>query len=166
MKSIGIFYGSETGTTADVALRIAAKLGVDSADVHNVANLSPTALGNYDVLLLGTSTWGAGEIESDWYDFIAGARVLDLKGKKMAFFGCGDESMSDTFCDGVGELYDDMTDTGAEYIGRFNAEGYDFSSSKAQRDGEFVGLVLDEVNHPEYTDQRIKDWTDKIKTEI
>lgn len=166
MKSIGIFYGSETGTTADVALRIAAKLGVDSADVHNVANLSPTALGNYDVLLLGTSTWGAGEIESDWYDFIAGARVLDLKGKKMAFFGCGDESMSDTFCDGVGELYDDMADTGAEYIGRFNAEGYDFSSSKAQRDGEFVGLVLDEVNHPEYTDQRIKDWTDKIKTEI
>lgn len=166
MKTIGIFYGSETGTTADVALRIAAKLGVDSADVHNVAKVSPTKLGDYDVLLLGSSTWGAGELASDWYDFVAGAKALALNGKKMAFFGCGDESMSDTFCNAVGELYDEMAETGAEYIGRFNADGYDFSESKAQRDGDFVGLVLDEVNHPDYTDKRIKDWTDKIKSEI
>ncbi len=166
MKTIGIFYGSETGTTADVAARIAKELGVADADLHDVAKASPATVGNYDVVLLGSSTWGAGDLESDWYDFLAGAQVLDLKGKKLAVFGCGDESMTDTFCDAVGELYDAMAGTQAELIGRFNADGYDFTSSKAERDGSFVGLVLDEVNHPDLTDARIKAWTDEIRRQI
>lgn len=166
MKKIGIFYGSETGTTADVAKRIAKELGMTDADIHDVAKSSPIALGDYDVLLLGSSTWGAGDLANDWYDFIAGAQALDLGGRKIAVFGCGDESMSDTFCDAVGEIYDTMKETGADMIGRFNGEGYDYSSSKAERDGEFVGLVLDEVNHSDLSDARIKAWTEKIKSEI
>ncbi len=35
---IGIFYGSTTGVTEAVAERIAKKLGVASADVHNVGS--------------------------------------------------------------------------------------------------------------------------------
>lgn len=166
MKKIGVFYGSETGTTAEVARRIAKALEVADADIHDVAKLSPTALGDYDVLVLGSSTWGAGELANAWYDFIAGAQTLALEGKKIAVFGCGDESMSDTFCDAVGEIYDEMKGTGAEMIGSFNGDGYDYSSSKAERDGVFVGLVLDEVNHPDMSDARIKAWTDQIKREI
>lgn len=165
MKRIGIFYGSETGTTADAAQKIAGELGIDKADIHNVAKTSPTATGDYDVLLFGSSTWGDGELQSDWYDFLAGAKALDLKGKKMAFFGCGDESMSSTFCDAVGELYDAMKDTEAEYIGRFDTGDYDFESSAAVRDGEAVGLLLDEVNHADTADARIKAWCEKIKQE-
>ena len=41
MRKIGIFYGSATGTTADVAKRIAALLGVDDSDVHDVADTAP-----------------------------------------------------------------------------------------------------------------------------
>ena len=129
MKTIGIFYGSETGTTADVARRIAKELGVSDADIHDVAKSSPVKLGDYDVLLLGSSTWGAGDMAQDWYDFIAGAQALDLAGKQIAVFGCGDESMSDTFCDAVGEIYDKMKETGAEMIGHFNGDGYDYTSS-------------------------------------
>ena len=166
MKTIGIFYGSETGTTADVARRIAKELGVSDADIHDVAKTSPVKLGDYDVLLLGSSTWGAGDMAQDWYDFIAGAQALDLAGKQIAVFGCGDESMSDTFCDAVGEIYDKMKETGAEMIGHFNGDGYEYSSSKAERDGEFVGLVLDEVNHSDLTDGRIKAWADVVRSSI
>ena len=166
MKKIGIFYGSETGTTADVAKRIAKELGVADVDIHNVAKSAPVALGDYDVLLLGSSTWGAGDLANDWYDFLAGAQALDLNGKKIAVFGCGDDSMSDTFCNAVGEIYDKMKETGAEMIGHFNGEGYDYSSSNAERDGEFVGLVLDEVNHADLSDRRIKAWTEEIKQQI
>ena len=126
MKKTGIFYGSSTGTTADVARRIAKALDVADSDVYDVAKTAPVALGDYDLIIIGSSTWGAGELETAWYDFLAGARVLDLQGRKIAVFGCGDESMSDTFCDAVGELYDAMQDTGAEFIGRFNADGYEF----------------------------------------
>ena len=166
MKKTGIFYGSSTGTTADVARRIAKALDVADSDVYDVAKAAPVALGDYDLIIIGSSTWGAGELETAWYDFLAGARVLDLQGRKIAVFGCGDESMSDTFCDAVGELYDAMQDTGAEFIGRFNADGYEFASSRAVRDGSTVGLVLDCVNHPELSDSRIKAWTDLLRREV
>ena len=42
MKKIGIFYGSSTGVTAEVAEEIAKRLGVAEADVHNVAKSSPS----------------------------------------------------------------------------------------------------------------------------
>lgn len=166
MKSTGIFYGSETGTTKDVAYRIAAALGIEEKDIHDVAKTAPSELGRYDVLILGSSTWGAGEVETDWFGFLDGAAALDLKGHLIAIFGCGDESMSDTFCNAVGDIYDALQATGAEFIGQFNADGYTFTHSGAERDGRFVGLVLDEVNHPELTDRRIGEWTGSLKTHL
>ena len=41
LMKIGIFYGSTTGTTAEVAGKIAKVMGVESADVHNVADAAP-----------------------------------------------------------------------------------------------------------------------------
>lgn len=166
MKTIGIFYGSETGTTKEVAHRLAEALGVAEMDVHDVAATAPSVLGDYDVLVLGSSTWGAGEVETDWFGFLDGASALDLSGHKIAIFGCGDESMSDTFCNAVGEIYDALKPTGAEFIGQYNADGYEFTHSDAERDGHFIGLVLDEVNHPEMTGRRIADWTSELKKQF
>lgn len=159
----GIFYGSSTGYTADVANRIARALGVDLADVHDVANTAPTAVGDYDILVMGASTWGSGDLQSEFIDFLDGVSALDLTGKMAAVFGCGDETMSDTFCAGVGEIYRKMADTGATMIAPFNADGYSFNHSPAIIDGVCVGLVIDEVNHPDLTDGKIKDWTLEIK---
>ena len=41
MKTIGIFYGSSTGTTEGIAKRIAEKLGVEDKDIHDVSTLLP-----------------------------------------------------------------------------------------------------------------------------
>lgn len=163
MKKFGIFYGSMTGTTARVAQEIAKGLGADPEDVHNVADTAPHVLGDYETVVLGTSTWGDGEVESDWYDFLDGAQGLSLKGHKMAFFGCGDESMTETFCNGVGYLYNRMRDTGAELIGQYPATAYEFNHSDAIVDGSPVGLLLDDVNKPALTDERITAWTHGLR---
>ncbi len=42
----GIFYGSATGTTADVARRIARLMNVGDSDVHDVAGTRPDLVGN------------------------------------------------------------------------------------------------------------------------
>lgn len=164
MKKTGIFYGSATGTTEKIARRIGHLLGVDSADIYDVASVSPSTVGDYDLLILGTSTWGSGDPEDDWYDFLDGLEVLDLKGKKIALFGCGDETMSETFCSGVGELHDRLVKTGAEFIAPYDTIGYTFDSSSAKPDGalEAYGLLLDEVNHPELTETRLRGWTDLV----
>ncbi len=166
MKKIGVFYGSNTGMTAEVAEEIAALLGVAKEDVHNVSKSAPSEVAPYDVLLLGTSTWGNGELQDDWYDFIDGLEALDLKGKKIALFGCGDETMRDTFCGAIGELYNRLQKTGASFIGAFDANVYDFDNSPAFIDGVYVGLCLDQVNKEELTAPRIKEWVAKIKTEF
>ncbi|MDE6048122.1 MAG: flavodoxin [Paramuribaculum sp.] len=166
MKKIGIFYGSSTGATKSVAEKIAKTLGMDIEDVHDITGTSPSKVADYDVILLGTSTWGSGELQDDWYDFIAGLEELYLKGKSIALFGCGDENMSDTFCNAVGILYDRLQKTEAKFIGEFNTDGYEFSESEAVKDGKAVGLLIDDTNHSDLTDKRVGEWCAKIKEEI
>lgn len=166
MKKIGIFFGSSTGYTADVASKLAKALGVESKDVYDVANAAPSALGDYDVILLGSSTWGSGELQDNFADFINGIEELYLPGKAIAIFGCGDETMSTTFGAALGEIYKRMQKTGANFIAPFNTDGYSYEESPAVVDGKCVGLLIDDINHSDLTDSKIKAWTDEIKESI
>ena len=47
MNKIGVFYGSTTGTTEDLARRIAEKLDVPSADVFDVSKLTEALVNEY-----------------------------------------------------------------------------------------------------------------------
>ena len=102
MKSTIVIYGSSTGTCEAIAEKIAGKLG---AEAINVADMSVDTINSHDNLILGTSTWGAGELQDDWYDGLNMLRNSDLNGKTIALFGCGDcASYGDTFVGGIGEL--------------------------------------------------------------
>ena len=130
MKKTAIFYGSSTGTTEAVANLIASKLGIAPADVHDAGKLTADLAGSYDVLILGTSTWGYGELQDDWNDAVETLKKMDLSGKTVALFGCGDsESYSDTFCDGMGILYEDLKDSQCKFIGFVPDTDYTYNSS-------------------------------------
>lgn len=166
MEKIGIFYGSTTGTTEDIASRIGKVLGVSAGDIHDVGNADVNTIDNYDCLLLGSSTWGSGELQDDWYDFIEKLKKKDLTGKKIGFFGCGDsDSYPNTFCDALRVLYDDLQSSGCIFIGSYKPENYSVTDSLINKDGEFVGLAIDEVNESDKTDTRIQSWAELIKAE-
>lgn len=166
MKKIGIFYGSTIGTTKDVAKKIGEQLGVKPEDIHDVASAAPSMVGDYDVIIIGASTWGDGDLQDDMATFLDGMQAMDLREKEVAIFGCGDESMAQTFCNSVGEIYHRLHDAHPIFIAPFNNKGYDYSHSESDVKGMIVGLCIDEVNHPEETDARIKAWCDEIKEEI
>ena len=167
MNKIGVFYGSTTGTTEDLARRIAEKLDVPSAHIYDVSKLTEALVGEYDVLVLGSSTWGAGELQDDWYDGIKILKKCDLSHKCVALFGCGDsDSYCDTFCDGIGILYEELKDTNCKFCGAIDTTGYTFDSSIAVVNGKFIGLPIDEVNEDSQTDQRIDQWVEGLKKEI
>lgn len=84
--------------------------------------------------------------------------MMDMRGKRIALVGVGDETMTDSFCSGVGKLYQRLNHTGAYFIGTYPADVYNFKHSDAIVDGKPVGLLLDEVNHPDLTDGRIDGW--------
>lgn len=167
MKKIGIIYGSSTGTCEGIAQAIAGKLGIASSDVIDVAKLTSDRAKEYETLLLGTSTWGDGELQDDWYDGIKILKAADLSGKTIALFGCGDcESYSDTFCDGIGIIFEDLKDSGCTFIGQVPADGYSYSSSISVVNGKFVGLALDEMNESDITEKRIDAWVADIKNDL
>lgn len=161
----GIFYGSSTGTTERIAREIARAMSVPDADVYNVSGTAPDRLGAYDMIVIGSPTYGSGELQSDMYDFLDGASVLDLRGKRVAVFGDGDESMADTFCNAVGIIYDKMKETGATMTGPYNTYPYEFDHSSAVpvQGAEAVGLLIDEVNHPDATAGRIAGWVKELE---
>ena len=155
----GIFFGSTMGTTEALAKQIAQKLNVPSADIYNVAEVSADQVMDYDFLLFGSSTWGAGDLQDDWYGFVDQLKNRDLTGKHVAFFGCGDSaSYPDTFCDALSVLHDDLAGTGCVFVGAYVPEDYAVTDSAVCRDGKFIGLAVDDVNEGDKTEDRIDAW--------
>ena len=48
-------------------------------------------------------------------------------------------------------------------MGKTSTEGYSFSNSKAVVDDDFIGLVIDENNQSELTEERLNNWAEKVK---
>ena len=164
--STALFYASSTGNTEDVAAKIVKALGEDIQTV-NIADDGCDNIQNFDKLILGISTWGEGDLQDDWEDIWADFCDIDFNGKTVGLFGLGDqEGYADEFVDALGTLYEQVKGAGANIVGFTSSEGYDHDSSKAEIDGEFVGLVVDEDNQDDLTDERIEEWTSNIKTSI
>ena len=167
MKNIGIFYGSSNGTTEEVAQLIGSKLGVDGADIHNISSASANDLENYECLLLGSSTWGSGDLQDDWFDFVNELKKANIAGKKVALFGCGDSAtFSDTFCDAIGTLYQEVIAKDCVVVGSVDTDGYSFDESTAVVDGKFVGLAIDDMNESDLTGERIDAWVEQLKAQF
>ncbi len=164
MKKYGIFYGSTTGTTEELAARVADALGVTADDVYDVSNTPVEKTAEYEVLVLGSSTWGCGELQDDWYDFLKALSAENLSGKSVALFGCGDaESYPDTFCDALALIYDALSSSGCRFVGAYSPEGYAETGSALCKEGKFVGLAVDEVNEADRTEARLASWANLVK---
>jgi flavodoxin I len=173
MTKIGIFFGTETGTTRLIAKKIHKLLGDGSADKPVNVNRTATAdFLHYDALILGVPSYGDGAlpgqsancIESNWEEFLQQLGKVDLSGKRIALFGLGaQERYADCFASSMIQLYRVLKDYGAEIVGAWSTEGYEFRHSASIIDGQFVGLVIDQRTQGMLTEQRIQAWVEQIK---
>ncbi|WP_041401061.1 flavodoxin [Salinispira pacifica] len=163
MSKVAIIYGSTTDNTATVAKELSGR--ISGSELFNIADGVPSNILDFDLLILGASTWGLGELQDDWQDNIGDLAGLDLAGKKVAFFGLGDqEGYPDTFCDSVGLIKDELASSGAEFVGSIVKEGYSFDESRAEENGTLLGLLIDEDNESAMTDDRISQWLESMST--
>lgn len=163
MGKVGIFFGTSTGNTETVAEKIASAIG--DAELKNVSDgISAADFESHDNLVLGTSTWGVGDLQDDWESAIGELQNANLSGKVVALFGLGDSSSySDTFVNGMARIYDAVKGNGATVVGAVDASDYTYDDSEAVQDGKFVGLAIDEDNESSKTDGRIAAWVANIK---
>ncbi|WP_458396742.1 flavodoxin [Campylobacter sp.] len=155
-----VIFGSTMGNAEEAANKIAANLGIDT--VLNIAETSADEINGFDKLIIGSSTWGSGDLQDDMdaFDF----SELNLSGKTVALFGVGDSSSyDDTYCDALGILFDKCSELGANIVGATAAPSFDFTDSKASKDGGFVGLALDFDNYGDQVDEQIANWCDQIR---
>ena len=154
-----IFFGSTTGTTEMIAQKVGELLGAEVYSANEIDKVE-----EYDFVIFATSTWGMGDLQDDWYDALEKLKTKNLSGKKVGLIGIGDqEGFGDTFVDGIGTIYEEIKDMGITLVGKTSTEGYNFGNSKAVVDEEFVGLVINENNQSDLTDERIKNWVEKVK---
>lgn len=157
-----IFFASSTGNSEEIASKISLEL--NKIEVFDLAGTKIEKINEYDKLILGGSTWGDGELNDDWEDVWSDFIKLDLSNKTIALFGLGDqESYSDEFCSAMGTIYEHIANSGAKIVGFTSVDGYYHDASKAQINDKFVGLVIDEDNQSELTDERIKTWVNEIR---
>ncbi|AFG36640.1 flavodoxin [Spirochaeta africana] len=165
MAKIGIIFGSSTGNTETAAEKLVDALG--DAEAKNITEISEDDLNGYEFLVFGASTWGAGELQDDWEDNIDVLDDADLSGKKVALFGLGDqEGYPDTFVDAMGTIAEKLKAGGATIVGHWPTDGYTFDDSTATEGGKFLGLVLDEENQADESDERIAKWAEQLKKEF
>ena len=114
-----VIYGSETGNTESVAEQIAAGLKDENLEVtlKNVTDADVEELPGYDLILLGSSTWGDEdkELQADMVDFYEELENLDLTNIPAAAFGCGDSDYTH-FCGAVDLLEERLEQIGARLL--------------------------------------------------
>jgi len=142
MDKVHVIFGSTTGMTEVVANKIAAALGCAAVNV----NAADATAFDAELLVLGTSTWGVGDMQDDWAAKLDEAKG-HFSGKKVAVFGLGDSvGFADTFCVAAQAIADTAKDAGATLVGDV--------------------LKLDDTNESDQTDGKISAWLETLKAAL
>ena len=166
MKKTGIFYSFNTHKTAQVSKKIVELWG-DTIDEINVEKATDEQLMSYENYILGVPTWFDGELPNYWDELVPALNDMDFTGKTVAIFGNGDQiKYGENFGDGVGIMGEIIESRGGKIIGFTSIEGYEFEQSRAKRDNQFVGLLLDFENQARKNNERIKNWVTQIKKDM
>ncbi|GAB5492668.1 MAG: hypothetical protein Phog2KO_28830 [Phototrophicaceae bacterium] len=170
-RRIGLFYGSTTGVTEDIAYKLQAiwqekfSENLNPINIGRVKNLND--LLTYDHLILGVPTWNIGQLQDDWDIIFPDLTALDFTGKHIALFGIGDQyNYADNFLDALGILGKQLRDCGATLVGFTNTDGYEFSESRGIEDSKFMGLGIDEIHQAELSTERLESWVSQIVEEF
>jgi len=109
MANVGIFVGSSSGATQTAAEQLETLF--EGAELINMEEDYDDLdqFNEFDVLLIGSSTWGQGDPQRDWVDplYEMENEEPDFSGKKVAFFGAGDQDThGEHFVSALGKMKD------------------------------------------------------------
>lgn len=163
VNKVGLFYGSSTGNCELAARKIQQLAEPAIIELHDIFYTPGCTLEKYTKVIFGISTWGVGDMQDDWEEFVRYLQKHSFANKTVALYGYGDQQIyPDSYVDAMGRLHELLSHQKANFVGHWPTEGYRFRQSKAHQDGYFVGLALDDDNQPELTDQRISKWVDSL----
>ncbi len=167
MGKIGLFYSFNSKKTAKIAGIIHNAFSGIDVQLVNVDEVNKDHFLEFDNFIFGVPTWFDGELPNYWDELLPALEEIDFSHKKVAVFGLGDQKgYPENFCDAIGIMVLFFEERGATITGNYPLEGYTFEGSKAVRDGQFLGLPLDQENQARLTSGRIERWVEVLKKEF
>ncbi len=172
MSKMGVFVGTAGGTSMKVVDALVETFDIDEDDVINMEedfDDIEDQMMEYDVLFIGSSTWGQGDVHFSWVDPVLEIQddEIDFSGKTVAFFGAGDSKKhSEHFCSALGKLHKTFSEAGAKTIGSIPKDDYSYEFSLAEIEDNLCGCAIDEHNESEKSDSRIEKWIETLKKEM
>lgn len=172
MAKMGIFCGTAGGTSMVVADALVEAFGIDEDDVINMEEDFDDVedqLMEYDILFVGSSTWGQGDVHHSWVDpqLEIEDEGFDFSGKTVALFGAGDcVKHGEHFCSALAKLKKTFEKAGATVVGSIPKEGYTYEFSLAEEGDQLCGLAIDQHNEEDKTEERIEKWIDILKRDL
>ena len=166
MDNAGIFYATATGRTDRLVDQIELQW---EGHLHRaeLKSTDPKDLQGFDFLLLGSPTYGIGDLHHHWHDFLDGMKELDLSKKTVGLFVMADGRFhGDSFAGALGLLFDSIQPLGGVIRGSSDPEDYQFSKTTSLRcGGQFPGLVVDWSSPGERrkTPERITRWLRQLR---
>ena len=171
MAKVGIFYASAGGNTTLIAEALKEAYELEDDDCVSMEDDfdSVEQFEDYDVLFLGSSSWGQGDVHFGWVDalFEITSENISFAGKTVAFFGAGDcQTHGEHFCSALGKFNQIFSKAGAKVIGFVDKEGYTYTASLAESGDKLCGLANDNINEKEKTRERIDNWIEQLQSEL
>lgn len=167
MEKTAIIFSFNTVKTARAAKMIYERFADENIDMVNAEDITGDKFLQYRNLILGVPTWFDGELPNYWDEFVPEIEEMDLRGRRIAIFGPGDQkNYPENFVDGIGILGRLLEERGAELVGFTAASEYTFEKSAALREDKFMGLPLDFENQASKNSERINRWVEQLKKEL
>ncbi|WP_078542985.1 flavodoxin [Litchfieldia alkalitelluris] len=117
MAKIVIAFASMSGNTEEIAdlLKVSIEPFEHEIDLAEIEHMDVNDLLQYDGILIGSYTWGDGDLPYETEDFYEDLLSIDLTGKKAAVFGSGDHAYP-KFCAVVDLFEERLKECNAELI--------------------------------------------------
>lgn len=167
MKETAVIYSFNTKKTGKVAEQIKEAFNDDQVELVNAEDLTELVFLSYDQMILGVPTWFDGELPNYWDEFVPAIEGMDLRDRKIALFGLGDQKgYPENFLDAVGIMGSILEKQGAKLVGFTSTTGYEYEQSQAERDDQFIGLAIDYENQGSMNKERISAWVGQLQKEF
>ena len=140
-----LFYSTMTGNTEDMAIDTEEELISRGHEVE-LMDMIADGLPNedplpHDLLIMGTYTWGEGDIPEETEDFLEDLFAYDMSGLSISIFGSGDHA------------YENFAGAVDEMIGQFRERGHK---------GDIPTMKVD-VDEMDNIAEDIKSYVDRIE---
>ncbi|WP_226037872.1 flavodoxin [Aquibacillus saliphilus] len=117
MFHVLLVYTSMTGNTEQIAKQLV--FNISEFECINLTTIDifdsyPEEIDEYDAIIIGSYTWGDGDIPDEMLDFFEELSDYNIKGKAFALFGSGEQSY-EYFC-GALDTFEDQLDTCGAYL--------------------------------------------------